>query len=236
MAVKRGSLNKTLAGLIDLDDAVNHAWFLKRLIKQCKKQGCEVPEFSTLFEATPITDIKNNATQNNNNNSHKTKQFELDSEEKTPDEIAQAAASKEITATQRRFDNAKASDFENKAEISNLKLLELKRELIQINPLARLLFYILSAQRTQEINMMSNLSQIVLDDIKTALINDLPKEKKLTDAEIRVNIQDRWLKEHSKIYKNIDSELKNKIRQMKNKPNILEPKKVSEANNADSIS
>ena len=149
-------------------------------------------------------------------------------------EIAERSAerSKELAELSLRDARAKTKDTENKAELSRLKIEEQSRELIKINPLARLLFYIVSALRTQIINIMPNLAQVVLDDIKSALINDLPKEKKITDAEIRLKMQERWLNEITKIFKNTDSELKNKIRQIKKKPDITEIKVEPEAENA----
>ena len=227
MAISRETLNKTLEGQIDLDDSKNHAWICKKL----NKQGCVVPvDISTLFKATPLTVNDNNAQQNL---AKKTTPDKVQDDNNEPSEAAieLKRQSKIISELSLRTDKAKASDAENKAELSALKIKEQSRELIQINPLARLLFHILSAQRTQLINMMSNLAQVNLDDIKSALINDLPKKEKLNDAEIRSKMQERWLDELSKILKNTDLELKNKIRQIKKKPNIIETEIVPETDN-----
>ena len=218
MALKRGSLNKTLDGRIDLDDVINHAWICKRLLKlpQYAQQGCEIPQdISALFKATPITENEKNK---NKNGVIKAPPEPLEippdeSDTPAPDDPAAAARNKnaiEMTETQRTKDKANAELAVAKAELEKVKVAEARRELIKIKPYARLLFNIVSASRIQIDNAIPNAAQKLLDDIKSAL-----KDNK-TDTEIIMMIQDAWRAELNPIYISIDRELKSKIRQAKN--------------------
>jgi phage terminase Nu1 subunit (DNA packaging protein) len=219
LAASRGKLNKTLDGLIDLDDAINHNWIVKRLSKlpNYKQQGCEIPQkISALFEATPLT-----ANEKSKGNAEATPPPAPTAPDAAvsapePDEVERDRAARLIADTQRTLDKAKAEEAKAKAEIAQIKAANMRRELIQINPFARLLFNILAAVRTKILSAVPNIAQRMLDEIKSALTDEK------TDTEILMLIKDIWHDELAKIFTEGDKEMKNKVRQAKNDLAVLD--------------
>ena len=225
LAVKRDSLNKTVDKQIDLDDLKNRAWITKKLISQ----GCEIPQdFYSIFKATPITENEKSDSKNNGNNEPDTPPVSAqpappappEHGEDEPGETSQNALGamseielrelqKHVSETARTLGQAKADKAVADASAALTKAANLRRSLIEVNPLARLLFGIVSAQRTQVNNLLPNLAQNMLDEIKNALAEDKPT------SEILMMIRELWNKDLSKIYKSIDKELKYRIRKAK---------------------
>lgn len=214
MAVTRGKLNKTLDGLIDLDDSINHAWIIKRLTKQ----GCEIPQkISALFKATPLTEDGKSDKKNNGG-----QQAPAEGGDRLPEsaednaERERQAAAKQISRNQLIIESSKAREAKSRAAISEMKEAHMRRELIQINPFARFLFNIRSAERSRILNAVPNIAQLVMDEIKSAL-----NENK-SDTEILMQIKKTWQGELSIIYEAADRELKSKIRQARDKLSITD--------------
>ena len=222
MALKRGSLNKTLDGLIDLEDRVNYNWIYIRLTKQ----GCEIPQkISTLFQATPITESEKGAENNNNLPAAQLAPETIDNCSPVigPQEIEKSRAAKEITETQRKKDRSLSDKAFEQAAQEKIKTALMRRELIKINPFGRLLFNIKAAERTQILSAIPNISQQILDNIKSALTENK------SDTEILFKLQADWQAALEKIFEAIDRELKNKIRQAKDKLMVIDDSNEIEA-------
>lgn len=227
MAVGRDSLNKTVAGLIDTDDLKNRDWITRRLAKQ----GREIPQdFCALFKATPVTE---NEKSESNNSSNKTpeppgqpaaqggQQPLPQGQQAAPEGVqegigdaevdaeAQAKVDKQISQNALKLDTAKADKAFADARLAETKAANERRELIEINPLARLLFGVVAAQRTQSFNAIPNISSFMLDDIQSAW--DSGKSR----TEILMQIQKTWQDELSVIYKAIDKELTYRVKKAK---------------------
>lgn len=232
MAIKRDSLHKTVSDEIDLDDLKNHTWITRRADK-LRRKGREIPQdIKILFLATPITDDEKNNQKNNVNNQAKiplvrggdgadngagTHEVAADKADEPPPEgevdpteAERKRVAIESSQVSRDLDKAKLADAQAKASISEINAAEKRRKLIKINPFGRMLFNIKSAERSQVLNAIPNIAQLILDEIKSAL-NDSTH-----DAETLMTIQKLWKSEISKIYKATDRELSAKLRQAKN--------------------
>lgn len=225
LAVKRDKLNKAVGNMIDLDDLKNRAWITKRLIKQ----GCEIPQdINFLFLATPITENEKSNSKINGNNEPVPPPIRAPEASPAPPQAADVAPEstnenalgamseaelrelqRHVSKTQRTLEQARADKAVADASSAQTKAANLRRSLIEVNPLARLLFGIVSAQRTQVNNLLPNLAQNMLDEIKNALAEEKPT------SEILMMIRELWNKDLSKIYKAIDKELKYRIRKAK---------------------
>jgi hypothetical protein len=205
MAIKRDSLNKTVSDEIDLDDLKNHTWITRRVDK-LRRKGREIPQdIKILFLATPITDDKKSNQKNDVNNqskvppapggnsadngagTHEVSASEADeppSEGKVdPAEAERQRVAIESSQVSRDLDKAKLDEARSKADISKIKVSEMRRELIRVNPFGRMLFNIKAAERTQVLNAIPNIAQHIVDEIKSALKENIPDFESLIEIE-----------------------------------------------------
>lgn len=214
MAIKRDQLNKTLDGQIDLDDQKNYLWITKRLAKQ----GCQVPhKISALFQATPITDSEKSEEKNNNQNKELIEEENSDKVNNDQEEITfKSVLQKEAIETQRLKEKAQAEKATEQAAQEKIKTSLMRKELIKINPYARLLVNIVAAERNKILNMLPSIAQQVLDSNKTAISSGK------IDTQITFDMVNIWQLELEKIYKDTDRELKNKVRQAKDQLIVID--------------
>ena len=195
MAISRRKLHISTDKLIDITNTDNHAWIVKALARQ----GREIPDdISALFRATPLTV----------NGKSETKSDHEGGTEPTPDDNG-GGKGKPQSADAQRHEHFKAVKMQADAEAARLRTAELRGELIKVNPFGKFLVGLVSAERTQVINSVPNISQHVLSEIKNAL--DLGK----SDSEVMRIISEIWIGEIEAIYKNIKKDLRSRIEHSK---------------------
>ena len=235
MAVGRGSVNKTVSGLIDIEDLQNHKWIILQLHKTAKKnkQPCEVPDdLKILFKATPITEngksepVKNQIIPENNNDN-----IGDDITLEDPDESDE----------QKRFQDSINRDTIEQSRLKTLTMTHKEADAkldyqiksashIEINPFGKLIFDSVAACRVQILNSIPNTSQAAVNEIKNLLdyenivrqIPDFDFKGVVSDPEIALKLGVMWTSELEKVFDRIDTDIKARIRQARKRFNLDE--------------
>jgi len=202
VAVKRGKLNKGTDGLIDLTDAKNKRWVADALLKNNRVVPDDLTRLfegvrlitETEKEQSEILPLDNAAPDTSNNPSAPLPQVDP-----------------ELAKNKNALERFRAEKMKYDAEASKTKALEARGQLVSINPFGKFIMGLVGASREQVLNAIPNISQLILDEIKSGL--DLNK----TDSELLLNMNDTWTTEIEKIFMTIDTDVKTKIQHAKRK-------------------
>ena len=218
LAVKRGKLQADPKGFIDLSIENNYKWFCEA----CKKKGCEITQAkNALFKGLRlITD--NNKSNEQAHPAHDDSQNVLKIEDKINQEEMKIIA-KEIDKTDKDYKYFRAKKYEEDYENARIKNMELRGELIRINPFGKFLVGIVDSARSRLLNNIRTISQTIIDIVKSGV------EDKRSDGEMILEIAEFLSKQIENIFKSCDDELKSRISQIKR--DVKKYKKVDDNEN-----
>jgi len=198
VAVKRGKLNKAQDGTIDITNSKNKQWITEALLKNNRI----VPDDLTrLFEGVRlITETEKEQPQTLPLN-------------EGPASVNQSVllCDPELQKSTNDYKRFQANKMKYDAEAARTRALELRGQLVSINPFGKFLMGLIAASREQVLNSIPNIAQLVLDEIKSGL--DLNK----TDSEMLLSLNDVWTTEIEKIFMAMDTDIKTRIQHAKRK-------------------